>query len=174
MSPEEAKANFTWGSLWNKLSNAVTSVFKAEETTSQADSLDSKSSSDSGIYPSTAKQPPEESDDKKPSSPSIFSKIRNGFASVWKRGAEQNKEVNKTETQGKGVVVSNKPPAAVVDGATPYKRVRFGDKEIQECKRYLGGEQFKRVHTTPRIPGEKVHSVLVTRNNTPSQSGRGG
>lgn len=177
MSPEEAKANFTWGGLWNKLSNAVTRVFKAEETTSQADSLSSKSSSNSDINPSTEKQSPKESVAQEPSNPSILSKIRNSFTSLWrKNGAEQNKEVNQTVAQAtEEVVISSIPPAAVVESATPKKQVSFGGKETRECERYLRDRiQFERVTTTPRTPGGKVHSVLTTINNTPSQSGRGG
>jgi hypothetical protein len=163
------------GGLWNKLSNAVTSVFKAEEIASQADSLKSKSSGNSDIS-GTEKQSTKESVAQESPSPSIFSKIRNGFASLFKRGAEQNKEVNKTEEKTQEeVVVSSKPPAAVVNSATPGKQVSFGGEEAKECEKYLGdGRRFKWVTTTPRTPGGKVHSVLATRNNTPSQSGRGG
>ena len=140
----------------------------------------SKSSSNSDINPSTEKQSPKESVAQEPSNPSILSKIRNSFASLsslWrKKGAEQNKEVNQTVAQAtEAVVVSSKPPAAVVESATPKKQVSFGGEETRECERYLrDGRQFERVTTTPRIPGGKVHSVLATRNNTTSQSGRGG
>lgn len=122
MPPEKDQAKFTWKVLWSRLSNvviSVTSVFKAEETDSQADSLSEQSSRNSASDPKTKEELPEESPNKsvaqRPPNKSISSKIWSVFASLWKKGAGQNKEGESTgpETsaqEGQGVYISQTPP----------------------------------------------------------------
>ena len=176
MPPEEDQAKFTWKGLWSKglwsgVSNTVTSVFKAEETASQAESLSEKSSSNSASDPNTEKELPEQSPNKSVAqgSPntSIFSKIRNGLASLWRKGAEQNKEGSSTGSEtsakeGQEVVVSTNPPTTTIE---ERRNVSFGGVDVRLVQRYLNDKiEFKKVKTSAGEVGRRPQSVLKVRH----------
>ena len=177
MPPEKDQAKFTWKGLWSKVSNAVTSVFMAEETASQADSLSEKSSSNSASDPKTEKELPEDSPSKsvaqESSNTSIVSKIRNGLASLLRKGAEQNKEGLSTglkTPEKEGVVFSTKPPTPTIE----QKKVRFGTVDARMVQNYLGDKsEFKKVKTTP-ADGRSSKWVLKAREENLVERSRGG
>jgi hypothetical protein len=116
MPTEQDQAKFTWNGLWRGVSNAVTSVFKAKKTDSQAEPLSEQSSRNSASHPKANEQLPEEkSVAQEPPDTSIFSKIRKGLVNLWRRGAEQNKEGPSTGPENpakedQGVYISQTPP----------------------------------------------------------------
>jgi hypothetical protein len=181
MPPEKDQAKFTWKGLWSKVSNAVTSVFMAEETASQADSLSEKSSSNSASDPKTEKELPEDSPSKRvaqeSSNTSIVSKIRNGLASLWRKGAEQNKEGSSTglETsakEGQGVVVSTNPPTTTIE---ERRNVSFGGVGVNKVQRYLDDTiEFEKVKTSAGEVGRRPQWVLKVIQEVKGERSRGG